>query len=348
MSQHPTHHRENHRIAVLGALALGFALLLVSCKAAVDQSEPAELIEKGWQKFRLDEQGSAAHFFTSALAKLADARSKSPETPTEKRLHIQATYGLGMVWSLGRHGEDSAKARGLFAEVIALEPKGEMAPWAALAIVRDEHLPVKSTDPIDRTALREKYQKVLTGYPGTPAAEEAFAFRQSLFLQTLTTEDARTSLAEMTAYLKDHPDTRCQSALYGLISQANRTLHDNPAALAASIKALETKEVDPSNPNMNNIVEYYSIGLTAEYDVGDFATARVYFNKFLDEYPTDQRAFNVRRELERMKMIEAAHGDTTVAGELGMRPAGGPGGLPEGSVLTTAPASAPESHKGGQ
>ena len=59
-----------------------------------------------------------------------------------------------------------------------------------------------------------------------------------------------------------------------------------------------------SNPAANNILEYYRIGLMAQYDVGDFATARHYYHKFLEEYPTDQRAFNVKLELARMDQLE--------------------------------------------
>ena len=71
-----------------------------------------------------------------------------------------------------------------------------------------------------------------------------------------------------------NPSRKYCSALYGLKARAHETLKQYPASLEAQIKALETKEISPTNPYMNNMWEYYHIGLCAEYDVGDFATAR--------------------------------------------------------------------------
>jgi tetratricopeptide (TPR) repeat protein len=147
---------------------------------------------------------------------------------------------------------------------------------------------------------------VIEQYPGTAAAEEAFFFRQSLRLETLKEEDAREAARELTEHLKNDGKGKIRTALYALLGRAHETLKQYPEALAALIASLDAKENDPANPNQNNILEYYRIGMMAQFDVGDFAIARKYYERFLKEYPRDQRAFSVSMLLKHLEATEAA------------------------------------------
>src|SRR2546423_929018 len=74
----------------------------------------------------------------------------------------------------------------------------------------------------------------------------------------------------------------------------------------AAIASVEAKEKEAGTEGSNNILEYDRIGMMAQFDVGDFATARKYYAKFLAAYPRDQRAFNVRLMMRNMDETEAA------------------------------------------
>ena len=94
--------------------------------------------------------------------------------------------------------------------------------------------------------------------------------------------------------------------LCALLSKAHVARGEFSEGLAAAIDSVEAKEIDPANPAQNNISEYYRIGMMAQYDVGDFATARKYYGLFLRDYPRDLRAFNVKRMLQHLDATAAA------------------------------------------
>jgi tetratricopeptide (TPR) repeat protein len=293
------------------------------------------LIKAGWADFRLQDFDHASLHLHGALSQINKVEAEGHAPANAGAMRINALYGLGLVGTVGGAGGGSEEGRRYLQQVIDLDGKGQMAAWAALALVRDKHVPKVSTEKIDIPKLEEQYQEVIAKYPDTPAAEEAFLFRQSLFVETLKTEDATAAIAAIKEFLQTHGKAQFKSALHTLMNQAHVTLKDYPAALQDAIHALETKEIDPSNPNTNNVLDYYRIGLMAECDVGDFATARKYFGKFLAEYPTDQKAFNVKRELARMDQIEKdlragkdpfAAAATATAGSAPARGAGAEGG----------------------
>ena len=45
-------------------------------------------------------------------------------------------------------------------------------------------------------------------------------------------------------------------------------------------------------------------GDVAEFDVGDFGLARLYYRKLIEEYPKEQRVFLAKQELKRMDEME--------------------------------------------
>jgi TolA-binding protein len=263
--------------------------VLSGCGKVESSGSPEELLREGWTHFRLQEFDAAEKAFRAALGKLP-----------EGTMRLQAMYGLGMVASIGRAGGQSAAARGWFEQVARSDPTGDWGGWAALAIVRDRHVYGRA----DAAVLQAEYADVIAKFPSRPAAEEAFVYRCSLLVQTFEPTDAREAVREIAAWLQQHPGGKLNTALHALSSRAHETLGEYPAALAAAIASLQAKEVDPQNPHQNNILEYYRIGMMAQYDVGDFATARKYYQKFLKEYPRDQRAFNVSLMLRQLDLNE--------------------------------------------
>ena len=305
------------RMRIRGAVWMSLVCIaLAGCAEKRAAKTAEEWLREGWGNFRLEEFDEAEGDFSAALAEL-----KRATTAENDGRRINAIYGMGMVASLGRHGGETERAREYFEQVMALDDpakggNGEMAAWAMLAMVREKYLPARSDGTPDNAAAQAGYAQVMARYPGRAAAEEAFLDHAELLVQSFGEEDARRTVEEVTAYLKAHPRTRVASGLYALVSKAHEVLHEYPEALTAAIASLDAKEKDPANPSENNILELYRIGMMAQFDVGDFATARKYYQRFLAEYPRDQRAFNVRLLLANMDAAEKAMKDGKPVPEL--------------------------------
>lgn len=276
-------------------------------EAEAPKDEIKEQLSQGWEKIRLESQDLAILDFNRVLKKLDSLKSAAGDTPQNLEYRVNALYGLGIISSLAYHSDagESAKAKKYFNQVIALKPHSEMAAWAALALVRDHYLPVTSDAKEDTLGLINEYAQVVKDYPKSAAGEEAFIYGHALAIQTLDNERIKNGIAEIEAYLKENPKSRHLSALYTLQRYGWARLGDNRKALDADIKSVETKEIDPTNPNQNLAFDYFRIGLEAQFDVGDFKTARLYYQKFVTEYPNDQKAFTIKMQLKRMAETEA-------------------------------------------
>ena len=283
-------------------MGLFFAIVLViGCQREGGVSSPEEELSRGWRAVRLQEFGEAEGAFTAALE---EVRGEDAEAV---HLRVNATYGLGLIASLAHHGEGdaAARARDLFNQVIRLDPKSDEAAWAGLGLIRDDQVDVVFQDGGVERGDR-MYAAFIAAHPHTAAGEEAFVDQMALHVQTQKAEEEGFAISAIGEFLRENPGTREKSGLYALLSKAHRARGEFPEALAAAIASVEAKEIDPANPVQNNISEYYRIGMMAQYDVGDFATARKYYRLFLKEYPRDLRAFNVKRMLLHLDATEAA------------------------------------------
>lgn len=273
------------------------------------KDEIQEQLSQGWEKIRLESQDLAVLDFNRVLKKLDSLKTPAGDTPQNLDYRVNALYGLGIISSLAYHSDaaESVKAKNYFNQVIALKPHSEMAAWAALALVRDHYLPVTSDSKEDTLGLINEYAQVARDYPKAAAGEEAFLYGHALAIQTLDNERIKKGVVEIEDYIRDNPKSRLVSGLYALQRYGWARLGDYRKSLEADIKSLETKEIDPTNPNqsLNLSFDYFRIGLEAQFDVGDFKTARLYYQKFLAEYPNDQKAFTVQMQLKRMAETEA-------------------------------------------
>ncbi|HEY7091521.1 MAG TPA: tetratricopeptide repeat protein [Tepidisphaeraceae bacterium] len=250
------------------------------------------MIQTGWDQYRAGE-------FRIAIEAFEAAAGASEGTAA----HQQALYALATTWSLRRPGEDLPRAAQLFEQVIAESPQSDLAAWSMLALARMKHLAAPG-QPIDRDVVSTAYQRVIDHFPNHVAAEEAFVYQQSIAVATLEPADARRALEKLQAFLRDHPGTSFASATWGLIAECHRTLIEPGQDLAARIKALETRQIDPLNPLADVSGTYWNIAVCAEYDVGDLATARKFYERFLKEYPNDQRSYGAQVAIARIDRME--------------------------------------------
>lgn len=256
---------------------------------------PEKLIGLGWDDFRLGEYNRALRRFEAA------ARSCPAASPER----LQALYGMATVWNLRLPlvDQDKELAEEIYRQLIREAPQSDLAAWSQLALARMKHLVRPGLDP-DYHQVRRAYRQVIEQYPGRPAAEEAFIYLQSTYVATLQPEPTRRAVAALKKFIREHPDSGFVSAAWSLLAVSYDTLDMQKDRLHAELKALETREVDPTNPFQENAWQYWNIATIAEFEVGDFETARRYYRKLIEEYPTDIRRFGCEKALERMDEIE--------------------------------------------
>ena len=258
-------------------------------------AEPADdLLRTGWEHFRLAEFNLAVKTFEQATTL----------TKTNPPLRAQALYGLAMTWALRRPGEDPDEAVKLYRQAIAVAPDSESAAWSLLAIARMTHAAAALKDAQDSDEVRRAYQDVIDKFPMRAAGEEAFLFQQAAQLAVPRPETARPAVAALTEFLQTQPRTPYRRAAWSLIAHGDQILGENDQRLVALLQMLSTAEVDEHAP-LYHATEYWSIATLAEFDCGNFALAREYYQKLITEYPTDKRIFLAKRELQHMADVEA-------------------------------------------
>ena len=189
--------------------------------------------------------------------------------------------------------------------MITQAPANPLAAWCALDIVRAKHL-APADQERDYSKLAKEYGEVYKKYPDTPAGEEAFVYQVRLPLPTATADEARKKIAEIAAFLERHRNTPFRSPLYTLMSEAAHRSNEEEKRLDYMIKAIETREVDPRTPFFELSTAYWNIAYAAEFEAGNFAVAREYYQRLINEFPRESRVFASRKALARMDTVEAA------------------------------------------
>jgi tetratricopeptide (TPR) repeat protein len=288
-------------LSAVALLPLFLALLAAGCGPRT-ATDPAEQLRIGWNRFRVSE-------FDQAAAAFEKARDS---TPPDGPLHAQALYGLASTWHLRRPGDDRPRAKELYEQVVELTPKSDEAAWSLLALARLKHVPPVGQEP-DLEEVRRAYQEVIDRFPGHLAGHEAFLHQQATRVAAYRPEEARQVLADIDAFIKRYPDSRFLSPLYDLESLCHFVLDEPEKRLAAELRSLENREIDPTNPNMDNAAVYWTVACVAQYEVGDFATARKFYKLLLEEYPADVRSFGAKQALKGMDELEAKIRSETAA-----------------------------------
>ena len=279
------------RLRILTAAAC--AVWLMACAAPQTTSTPQELIKAGWNEFTLGEFDRAVTRFEQALAK----------TSPPDELHLQALYGLATTWNLRRPGESTEKARELYNQIIQLAPEHDMAIWSQLALARMKHLVPVGEDP-DYNEVRKAYQAIIDQHPGHLAAKEAFIYKMATLVSSLKVPETKQALKELEEFVKD-PKTPFRGPAYSLMAVGYTTLGEPEKRLQGEIDSLNNTEIDPANPFNEFAWQYWNNATIAEFECGDFDTARIYYQKLIKEYPTDKRVFGCKQALRRMDDLEA-------------------------------------------
>jgi tetratricopeptide (TPR) repeat protein len=292
------------------AAAAVAAALMSGCDRGPAPGPPEALIRAGWDDYRLGDFNRATARFEAALQ----------GAPPGRPAHLQALYGLATTWNLRRPGEDTGKAEAYYRDIVQQAPTQDLAAWSLLALARMRHLVPVGQEP-DYPAVRKAYQEVVDQFPFHLAGEEAFVYQQSTcLLDENNKEEVRRAAEALDSFVREHRHSRFVSAAYSLLSTAHRYLGDSEQMLACAIRSLETAEIDPLNPRQTFVGRYWSLAAAAEFEVGDFETARHYYQRVLDERPLDPRVLGAKLALKRMDDLERTLRTSIAAEKSGGRP----------------------------
>ena len=152
--------------------------------------------------------------------------------------------------------------------------------------------------------VMKAYQEVIDRFPNHLAGKEAFIYLNSVLVSSLKERETRRALAMLEKFVQNESNEFVGPA-YSLMAVCYTTLNMQDKRLWAEIQSLDKTEVDPTNPFTEFAWQYWNIATIAEFEVGDFNTARKYYNKLLKEYPNDMRDYAAEQALKRMDDLEA-------------------------------------------
>ena len=135
-------------------------------------------------------------------------------------------------------------------------------------------------------------------------------YLQSIRVQTLNPDQVRDAADALEGFVLRYPESQFMSAVQALLSACYEVLKKPELQLAAEIRALDTIPVDASNPKVENSGRYWRIATIAEFEAGDFETARRFYRRLIDEYPQDIRIYASEQALKRMDALEAELGSS--------------------------------------
>ncbi len=268
--------------------------------------EPEKQIAEGWKWYRSGDFSLAIKAFESALT----------AAPTNGILRQQALYGLASTWALRRPDEDPQRAMAYHREVMAADPKGDLAGWSALALARLRTMPVAG-ESVELKEHLKAYQEVIDSFPHHTAGEEAFLFLQAARLSDPQAGQEQAVLEALEAYVKAHPESPWRGTCFRLIAHCCDVLDRKERRFEATVEEWKAKEaMAPTNALPDRSFTYWRLATLAEFTLGDFDLAREYYGKLIADYPTEQRVFLAKQELKRMEALEKTlRAETGPAGE---------------------------------
>ncbi len=278
--------------------ALVLAAFLVRAMSDVDVTEKSceARIAGGWERFAQGEYELAAKEFKEAIR----------QAPAPSPARLQAIYGLASVHNLRRPGEDRAEARRLYDQVIAEAKDDELAGWSLLALARMRlTAPGAVENGIDADALQRDYQAVVDRFPFQESGEQAFLFQQAARLEGSDQQAVRHVLDALTTFLVTHPETPYRETAISLRAHCYEISGMPQQALDETMNARQAAPTDPLNPVRDAAGFYWGVATRAEFETGDWATARHFYRKLIAEYPTDMRIVLAKQELKRMDERES-------------------------------------------
>ncbi len=250
--------------------------------------------------FRISDFAHAAAGFQSII----------DHVPGGDRVHVEALFGLASTLEWQRPGPNLDRARELYQKIITDYPQSEFVPWSALDLARMKANPDYNVES-DRVKGVPAYQEVIDKYPGTMAADEALILQQTLRTASYDPTEMKDVITVLTRFVMAKPNSHFAATAWYIIGTTALHMKDHLLARNSYVSCYDV-DIAQKATVMRGFRTFddecsllYAIGALSEFKLGDFATARKYYNQLLTDFPKDWRAFTVQQAIERMARIEA-------------------------------------------
>ena len=271
-------------------------------KGYLSTNDVEQKLAQGWRTYIFSDYKSAMRNF-DAVVKGTPMGNDASADPYMRSAHCKALYGLGLVWNFSDN-PDKKKAADLYQQAVDQGGTMDEAAWALLALARLKHVVGVNEEP-DFPAIRAAYQKGIDKFPVHPATEEAIIYQQETYLVSWKKDDALIAEKALVNYVKNYPNPNLLRLAYTCLGYAYKML-DNPQkrmdVSMANLKLIEEDKVNPSIKDLTAAIWY--IADIAEWGLGDFGTARKYYNRLIKDYPLDMRVFAAKIALKRMSEMD--------------------------------------------
>jgi tetratricopeptide (TPR) repeat protein len=286
------------------ALCLLAALLLSGCnQEETVHKNPQDAIRDGWALITISD-------FDRAEAAFAHAEAAS--APNSREL-LLARYGLANAYQHRRPTPRYPEALKLYAEIAQQDKGGEIGAWSALAAARINHVSLYAVgreipagaqtgtgalpSAQELETLRAQYQNVISSFPGTLAAEESAVCIGSLLIEQIDEQHVKAGVAFLREWIALNPRSSYLYNAWRALAAGCDLLKDYKAQLAALLKAADAR----IDKDAERSAEFYRIAKVADTLANDPDVARRFYQRLIDEFPTNHRVFLCKRALERLK-----------------------------------------------
>ncbi len=282
----------------VGVLVVAGLCVAAGCgrgEAEVNTSD--EAFRAGWASYGLGDYHKAVYWF-----------EMSSRLATNEAERVRGKYALADTWNFRSPGKNEKRAGELYREVVATDPTGAWAPWAALTLVRQDQ--IKAIDELpDLKTLEKGYTGVMEAYPGHEAADEAFLFLQTARMLRGDAEELGKAVRALEEWVNVRTNSLYLSNGYSQLAQGYLLQSQGRKYINALVTGVNLALRQAQNVNLplgDQAGNYFKIAMAAQMDAGDFELARMYYEKLMEEYPTDQRVFVAEQHLAKMEAFKEA------------------------------------------
>jgi tetratricopeptide (TPR) repeat protein len=291
-------------------------LLIAAAATACAAVDPA--IVSAWTRFREGRWDESIRGFEQARARAAEG----------SETHLHALYGLGMSYDLRRPEPDLELASGCFRRVVALAPRHDLAAWSLLAMARSAHLRAYDADvraevdavmagtpPSTGESVGEPqrfveasrlYQECIDHFPDHPAGLEAMLHQLAIVVGAYDRPRTQQALERLAALRPRIASTPYEPWALTVASYAYLVVDEPQAKLTTALALLATYKaaLDEAQSDIYVSNALWTAAAIAEFELGDFATARRLLRELIDEHPQDMRIYRAKLNLAKMDELE--------------------------------------------
>ena len=264
-------------------------LCWVGAMAARAEGAKDPLLVEAWNEFRAGRNNEAAARFTAVVDR----------HPGKSPVRLQALYGYALAMGYSLPSPKVQEALAALKTVVDADPQGEIAPWAILEmgnLVIDRS---RASNPV----AAAHFQRVLTEFPGSPAADEAALKFAGAKIAEGNRESVLQGINALEAHLAQRPNNPAAVVMHLRLDYAYCViLQDYANSLRHAEAVCRLRLRDPFRWSRQL---WHTAELHRRFS-GDRERAAHFYRMILAEAPRSEHAWPARQRLAEWGMLDPA------------------------------------------